>query len=427
MMRLQKGYRVRTILTATVLLSLLPGSFAGKAQTVVCNGGIGSFQYKFRTGIAVWVGSSKDGAFAAHACEARLEWDRQNLVAATGSLQVDVDALGADLGLGSPVVAYQIKKTDLDGYMQYEIYSLKKPPQKLRTITGGDWYSAADTDLDGRVEIWTDDAKAINGFDNIPPGAFNFAPPVVLRFENKKLIDVSAEFQPEYDHRIESLREKLDPRQLDDFKASDGKLNSLYPPTPDEWARLRATKVKVLEIVWCYLYSGRDRQAWDALEGMWPAADLDRIRAAILGARADGIRREVEGVSPGSPPRFKVKKVTIFNPPSQVDPRSNDLAWAYAPGMSGPGEADRTFSSDTYPVHILMDRSMPQERPNVSLRTEVPVELVIDSAGKVRSAKTIANPDNDLIQATAGWKFVPAFRYGHPVASRIQMGITPLQ
>ncbi len=413
--------------SASILLCTAPISLAGQARGVVCSGGSGSFRLKFKTGVTVSVGAQKQAGFAAHACEARLEWDGQSLVAEPSSWQVDIDALGIDLGLGSPVVAFQIKSTDLDGFMRYEIYSLRKPPQKVRTIVGGEWYSAADTDLEGRVEIWTDDAKAINRFEDIPPSAFDFAPPVVLRFEKKKLIDASAEFQPAYDGRIDALRAQLDPRQLGDFKASDGKLKSLYPPTPEEWARLRATKVKVLEIVWCYLYSGRDRQAWDALESMWPAADLDRIRAAILSARADGIRREVERVSPGLPAHFKNKKVTIFDPPSQVDPRSNDLAWAYAPGMSGPGELDRTFSADSFPVRILMERPIPAEGSDVSVRTEVPVELVIDAAGKVRSAKAIANPDQDLIQATTGWKFVPAFRFGLPVASRIQMGITPFQ
>jgi len=427
MASLLNGSRARSLLCTSVFLFILPAAFASAAQTVVCNGGDGSFQYKFRTGVAVLVGPQKNEGFAAHACEARLEWDKQNLVVEPHSWQVDIDALGIDVGLGSPVVAFQTKNTDLDGFMRYEIYSLKKPPQKLRTIAGGDWYSAADTDLDGRVEIWTDDAKAINGFDDLQPSAFDFAPPVVLRFEKKKLIDVSAEFQPQYDRRIDALRAQLDPSQLRDFKASDGKLKSLFPPTPQEWARLRATKVKVLEIAWCYLYSGRDGQAWDALASMWPAADLDRIRAAILSARAHGIRREVEGVSSGLAVGIKVKKVTIFNPPTQADPRSNDLAWAYAPGMSGPGQVDRTFSADTYPVSILMSRPVPAEGSSVSLRAEVPVELVIDSAGKVRSAKAIANPDHDLIEATAGWNFVPAFRYGHPVACRIQMGITPYQ
>jgi hypothetical protein len=427
MWRLLSGSPIRALFTVFISLCVLPMICAGQARNVVCDGGLGSFRYKFKTGVTVSVGPQKSGGFAAHACEARLEWDAQSLVAASGSWQVDVDALGIDLGLAAPVVAFQTKSTDLDGFMQYEIYSLKKPPQRLRVITGGDWYTAADTDLDGRVEIWTGDAKAVNGFDGILLNAFDFAPPLVLRFEKKRLVDVSAEFRPEYDRRIAALRAQLDARQLSSFKGSDGRLETLYPPTPEELARLRTTKIKVLEIVWCYLYSGREQDAWSALADMWPAADLQRIRAALQNARSQGIRREVDGVSSGLPAHFKYKKVTIFYPPSQAGSGPNPLAWAYAPGMSGPGQPDRTFAADTFPVSILMHRPVPQEGSGVSLRTEVPVELVIDSAGKVRSAKAIANPDDDLVQATAGWKFVPALRNGDPVATHLRMGITPLQ
>jgi len=41
--------------------------------------------------------------------------------------------------------------------MTYKVYSLEKPPRLLPTITGGDWFSAADTKLEGRTEIWTSD------------------------------------------------------------------------------------------------------------------------------------------------------------------------------------------------------------------------------------------------------------------------------
>ena len=116
--------------------------------------------------------------------------------------QLDVDVLGADLGLGTPVVAFQVKKSAADWDMTYLIYSLQKPPQLLRTITGGDFFRAADTDLKGRVEIWTGDVRAISGFEGFLPGEFDFAPTVVLRFERNRLTDVSAEYQPRFDEQI---------------------------------------------------------------------------------------------------------------------------------------------------------------------------------------------------------------------------------
>lgn len=421
------GFSARSLIGASIFC-LFALDCSAQARDMVCEGGLGSFESAFRTGVKVSVGAVRNRGFAERACEAKLAWGNRDLTIEPQAWQVDVDAMGIDLGLGAPVVALQIKRTDVDGFMQYEIYSLKKPPQRLRVISGGDWYSAADTDLDGRVEIWTDDAAAVNGFDDMPRNAFDFAPPVVLRFEQKRLVDVSAEFQSDYDRRIAVLRAQVDAQELSDFKHSDGRLNSLYPPTPEEWARLRATKAKVLEMVWCYLYSGREQDAWSALADMWPPADVDRIRAAIVSARARGIRRELDGVSPGLSSAAKRKHALIYDRVSDSVPGSNPLAWAYAPGMSGPSkDDDRSFQADTFPVRILMNRPLPPEGAAASLSAEIPVDLIIDSAGKVRSAKAEGNSDQDLIDATAGWKFIPAFKYDKPVASRLRMGITPFQ
>jgi len=59
--------------------------------------------------------------------------------------------------------------------------------------------------------------------------------------------------------------------------------------------RLRLTKIKVLEIVWAYLYSGREQEAWQALTDMWPTSDFERVRAALTSARASGIPGQLDG------------------------------------------------------------------------------------------------------------------------------------
>ena len=208
--------------------------------------------------------------------------------------------------------------------MSYQIYSLEKPPRLLRTITGGDAFGAADTDLDGRVEIWADDSAAVDGFEHFDVRRLDFAPPIVLRFANGQLLDASAEFQPYYDQEIAKARAELDAQQLSDFKSTDGRLTWLPPHargiTPE---RLPAgVKLKVLEIVWSYVYSGREEEAWHSLADMWPADDVDRIRAAILQARAHGIRAQVDGVSAAVPAGRK-EHVEIFDgirPPSSVVP-----------------------------------------------------------------------------------------------------------
>jgi hypothetical protein len=49
------------------------------------------------------------------------------------------------------------------------------------------------------------------------------------------------------------------------------------------------------------------------------------------------------------------------------------------------------------------------------------MDLVIDEAGKVRSikmkeAKLKDEPNQDWIDASVGWKYIPAFKDGHPAA-----------
>jgi VWFA-related protein len=397
-----------------------------QTQPVVCSGGFGSFDSESTTGLTVSVGAARNGEFAARACQAKLSWDKQDLLVEPVAWKVDVDAMGVDLGVGSLVVALQVKTTKVDPLMKYEVYSLQKPPQQLRVITGGDFYSAADTDLDGRIEIWTDDAGAVNGFENLTLTALDFAPTVVLRFERRQLIDVSSEFQSHFDRQIAVVRAQLNAQQLSDFKNSDGKLSPLLPPSLDELRRLRATKIKVLEIVWGYLYSGREQDAWNALADMWPAADFDRIRTSMLNARAHGIRSEVDGVSHKlSPSHFKKKHAMIYDRVSNASPDGNLLSWDYAPGLSGPSKDKHTFEADTFPVQILLRRPAPPDASQAVLGTEVAVNLVIDAAGKVRSAKTEGKPDKPLIDATADWKFIPALKDGLPVASRLRLGVTP--
>ena len=398
-------------------LSCLTGSVCrAQSRDVVCREGVGDFEAEFLTGVKVRVGPTRFGDLESRVCAAALSWSDQNLLITDSAFETDVDAFGVDLGVGAPVAALQLKKSKAECCMEYKIYSLRAPPVLLHSITGGEFFSAADTDLDGRVEIWTNDAASVEGFENLRLRDLDFAPPIVLRFGRGRLLDVSSEFQPYFDQKIADERAKLNPQDLGDFKTSDGKLAS-PAALPAGWLfRLRNVKMKVLEIVWAYLYSGREQEAWRALAEMWPAADLDRIRAAILNARAHGIRSQVDGVSNASSAGHEVH-AKIFD---------GTLVVAATPGVTPKGVKPK--QEITPPKAILMERPPPLTPVEIELaQTESSLKLVIDSAGKVRSVEVIGNVqsvDEGLLRSTSNWKFIPAFSEGQPVASRIFLGVS---
>ncbi len=377
---------------------------------ILCNAGDGSFDAEFRTGIRVHVGAARNGELATRACAAKLSWENQELVVATGVAQLDLDAFGVDLGDGIPMAAFQIKKSDADCCMEYKLYSLEKPPRLLRTITGGDFYSASDIDLDGRAEIWTTDAAALNGFENLALGELDSAPGVAFRFAHGRLLDVSAEFQRYFDDTIAKIRAGMRSQDLEDFKGSDGKLVATPSTSAERLHRLRMAKIKILELVWAYLYSGREQEAWRSLAEMWPAADVDRIHAALESARARGIHSQADGVSTGSP-RGREKRAHIFD----------------AVSRSGP---NRKLEVIPPRAILLLRPPVPKVRRQGGAEAEWFLDLVIDGAGKVRSAEPagkVKNVDSDLINAALAWKFIPAFKDGRPVASRLRLAVTPRQ
>jgi hypothetical protein len=289
--------------------------------------------------------------------------------------------------------------------MQYQIYSLEKPPRLLRTITGGDYFSAADTDLDGQVEIWTHDASGVDGFEGLSLAEMDSPPAVILRFSHGELLDVSREFQPYFDREIAKLRDGLNPDDLRDFRSSDGRLLPGAPLSAGRIHSLRKTKVQVLEIIWSYLYSGRDPEAWRVLAELWPPGDIERIRAALLNARAHGISLQTRGASPPGMAKRR-KHVTVFD------------AVNHSPGGS---------LAIIPPQSIMLFRPPETPSPDRKLSpSESFLSLVIDSAGKVRKVEPAGKfpVDETLIGATAGWKFIPAFSADRAVASRMRLSVS---
>lgn len=392
-----------------------------QAQHTLCDDGFGTFSSDFQTGVTVSVGAARTGGFASHSCGATLRWGTETVNAERGASQVDIDVLGADLGLGAPVVAFQVKKSALTRLMSYEIYSLKKPPRLLKTITGGDAYDAQDYNLEGRIAIWTDDAGAVDGFEDLPLSSLDFSPTVVLRFDKGRLMDVSSEYESYYDQQIAKVEATLSAPALAEFKNSDGKLSNTVMNLEDLHTLLR-TKIKVLEIVWAYLYSGRKQEAWSQFSKMWPPADLERIRGAIQKTYAGGILRQVdEFEQPDSLPRRK-HHAMVYDMTTQV---------------RGGGEEDAfgdrgAFLKSGKPIPIYLGMQVANSGTQAIPESRIYLELVIDEAGKVQSAKLADKADagqvgDALIRASANWNFIPGSRAGRTVACRMLLGVSPYQ
>lgn len=432
-------YRIALL---TILFCL--SGVAGRAETqkTVCDNGYGQFKTQFPTGVSVRVGAGQSGAFATRMCNAILSWNHDKLVAVANAPQVDIDVLGADLGLGVPVVAFQVRKADHDWQSTYLIYSLRKKPRLLQTVTGGDSYRAVDADFNKRVAIWTTDAAAVNGLDGLAYADYDSPPALVLNFEHGKLTDVSAHYQPQYDPQIAKLEAQLTAQELNSFSKSDGRLAFGSAPAA-EWARLRTTKVKVLEIVCAYLYSGRPQQAWAELDEAWPPADAARIKAAILAARARGIDSQVAAIaSTKLPPRwhdapivYKFLKPHAPGSKAETELCCWDQGFSSTVGSQTPQNQGATtyamayaMAADRAPVAILLWRPPLSPSQQSLARSQETLGLVIDEAGKVHSAKLLF-PSNDpeLLHAAKKWKFIPAFKDGQPVAYNLKMDVSPYQ
>ena len=261
-----------------------------------------------------------------------------------------------------------------------------------------------------------------------------------MRLENHKLVDVSVEYRQDFDLRIAELRAGIDRAALADFKQSDGALASGFRMPMEQFRALMLVKIRVLEIVWSYLYSGRDDEAWRALDEMWPAPDVDRMRVAILEARKHGIRAQVDEVSTDGP--RKRRQLRIFEPAKTQQKNQNDVDLpGHSVGLVG-GEApndvtwqsagDRMRSADSNPIPIDMHEECASSDCSQHGNEQVLMDLVVDDAGKVRSAKyveaTLHGPAFDALLKTAlGWKFIPAYKFGQPVACEMQLMVSPNQ
>jgi len=193
-------------------------------------------------------------------------------------------ALSVDSISGGDLNADGAPDIILDGYTggaqccyTYVFVSLGSTPQVLRALHN-QFPLTFERQGDGSLRI---DAQE-GVFDYfLVPHQQAVIPRLVLQMEGSKLQDVSGRFAEIYDKQIEDARSQLVPADLEKFRKSNYG-DRLFM---DQVSTVRP----VLTIVLNYLYSGREEKAWQALNELWPASDVARVKSLILERRARGL------------------------------------------------------------------------------------------------------------------------------------------
>ncbi|HET9100694.1 MAG TPA: hypothetical protein VFN62_09910 [Acidobacteriaceae bacterium] len=172
-------------------------------------------------------------------------------------------------------------------------------------------------------------------------------------------------------------------------------------------------------------------------EEAWPPADAARIKAKILAARAKGIDSQVATIaSTKLPPRwhdapivYKFLKPHAAGPKAETESCCWDQGFSSTVGSQTPqGASTYAMAADSDPVAILLWRPPLSPSQQSLARSQETLQLVIDEAGNVHSAKLLfPKEDPELMNATKNWKFIPAFKDGQPVAYNTKVGVLPYQ
>jgi len=197
-------------------------------------------------------------------------------------------ALNVDKISGSDVNGDGKADLVIDGYsggdhccFTYSIVALSEPPRVLRKIQSRSPLSF-NKQSDGSVIIHGADTS----FDYfIIPHFAAVIPQVFLRVEGDRLVNAGSQFQDQYDQQIAEARSQLTQADLDKFRQSSYHQKMFTDQIP--------TVHRVLTMVLDYLYSGRETQAWQTIDDLWPVSDRSRIKDLILERRRRGVMSQL--------------------------------------------------------------------------------------------------------------------------------------
>jgi hypothetical protein len=220
---------------------------------------------------------------------------RAYLVAAGGSKTrvLDDSNISVHQGTGEDIFGDGNTSLILEGYSggahccwTYSIIDLGERPMILPQVENESPFFFFRDSADGKFKILTGDG-AFDYFDGMCHACTPF-PSVVLEVREGKLRDASAQFVADYDREIAEARSGINQGELGRFLAVADLATNGQAQAESEHLRQA-----ILEVVLSYLYSGREQQAWQELNEMWPANDVQRIKKLILKTRGKGVLSKV--------------------------------------------------------------------------------------------------------------------------------------
>jgi hypothetical protein len=116
-----------------------------------------------------------------------------------------------------------------------------------------------------------------------------------------------------------------------------------------------------------------------------------------------------------------------------LDEKNNIMAVPDPALLSAGRSGEQTPTTvDTAPQAIYLGLPASADADYVMPYGKIYLNLVVDAAGKVRSAQLEDPARSDAastaeVAASASWKFIPAFRSGRAVTCRIRIGVSPLR
>src|SRR5713226_3779672 len=210
-------------------------------------------------------------------CQVEIIDPQNNVIFDVNDTSFSIAFTGRDVN-GAPHLVLESYSGGAHCCWTYYIISLGSKPGMLLKLENNRDVSFY-KNKNGRIDLATLDG-AFDYFDEVCHACSPF-PLVYLRLDGSNLIDISPEYIQEYDEIIRDSQRGLTAEQRQRLKTLKEK------PSDDE--PVERARYHALTIVLAYLYSGREKQAHQALQELWPPFDQERIWNSILETRRNGI------------------------------------------------------------------------------------------------------------------------------------------